>query len=109
MDTVRNEEDREDGAVTARQNLDRLQRIVERTLVLLQEMLEEPGQFRTAQKQPGENGGDERVFRLDTRALKEFISALKELRGLVDQEDPDLPREEGLRVIFEAGEEAFNE
>ena len=51
----------------------------------------------------------ERVFRLDTRALKEFISALKELRGLVDQEDPDLPREEGLRVIFEAGEEAFNE
>ena len=102
MDTVYLEEQE----ALARKNLSRLQRIVERTLELLQEVLEEPGQFRQEEK-----AGEERRVRLDTRAVKEFISALKELRTLVEAGE-EVPREETaeeIRVVFEAGDAAFNE
>lgn len=70
----------------------RLERLVGLIMDLMEQTLEEMGE--------GEVRG------ADTKALREIISALKELKGLLPQEEP---RQEGLRVIFEAGEEAFNE
>lgn len=83
----------------------RLQRIVEGTMELLEQLLEDPGQFLQPGKRIGENGEEEPCQKLDTRALKEFVSVLKELKALAGEEQTA----QGLRVVFEAGEDAFNE
>ena len=58
-------------------------------------------------KSDGDADQEERVYRkVDTKALREFVSGLKELKSLLREE---LEPSGDIRVIFEAGEEAFNE
>lgn len=88
----------------------RLQAILARTMDLAEEILDDEDQFRRhLVKNRGEGEAElvEQVYRkVDTKALKEFISGLKELRAMTGQEEAP---QEPLRVIFEAGEDCFNE
>ena len=51
---------------------------------------------------------EERIFRkLDTKALKEVTAALKDLKAMVQGGEDD--QDNQVRVVFEAGEEEWNE
>ena len=84
-----------------------LRELTEQTVEMVELILKDKKQFRRHfVKGKGEAEQEERVYKkVDTKALKEFISALRELKELLggDQGSGD------IRVIFEAGEEAFNE
>ena len=86
-----------------------LRGLTEQTVEMMEQILRDKKQFRRHfVKVKGEEvDQEERVYKkVDTKALKEFISALRELKELLGRE------EEGsrdIRVVFEAGEEAFNE
>ena len=87
-----------------------LRGLTEQTVEMMEQILRDKKQFRrhfVKVKGDGETDQEERVYKkVDTKALKEFISALRELKELLGGE------EEGsrdIRVVFEAGEEAFNE
>ena len=92
-----------------KENLPRLQELTEQTVAMMEQILRDKKQFRrhfVKVKGDGETDQEERVYKkVDTKALKEFISALRELKELLGQEQ----QETALRVVFEAGEEAFNE
>lgn len=87
----------------------RLQGLTEQTMELMEQILKDKKQFRrhfVKVKGEGEADQEERVYKkVDTKSLKEFVAALRELKGLLGEEE----REDNLlRVIFEAGEEDFN-
>lgn len=71
----------------------RLQGLIGRTMDLMEQILEDMGR------------ADQEDRRVDTRSLKEFVSGLKELKSMLQEEQP---AQEVLRVVFEAGEEDFN-
>lgn len=87
----------------------KLEETVVRLLRLLQQDFEDPQQFhRYLVKIKGTEEPEERIFqKLDTKALKEVTSALKELKALL--RDGEEPEEKELRVVFDAGEEDWNE
>ena len=86
-----------------------LRGLTEQTVEMMEQILKDRKQFRrhfVKVKGDGETDQEERVYKkVDTKALKEFISALRELKELLGEEE----RSGDIRVIFEAGEEAFNE
>ena len=86
-----------------------LRGLTEQTVEMMEQILRDKKQFRrhfVKVKGDGETDQEERVYKkVDTKALKEFISALRELKELLGEEE----RSGDIRVIFEAGEEAFNE
>lgn len=88
----------------------RFQSLISRTMDLMEEILEDEQQFNRHLVKPRSDAAsdqEERIYRkVDTKALKEFVAGLKELRTMLPGEDAG---ENALRVIFEAGEEAFNE
>ena len=88
----------------------RLRGLIGRTMDLMEEILEDEQQFnRHLVKLRGDSSAEqeERIYRkVDTKALKEFVAGLKELRTMLPEEDTGANE---LRVVFEAGEEAFNE
>ena len=75
---------------------ERFSRLVDKTMDLMERILEDMGQSEDPE-QPGCRG--------DTKSLKEFVSGLKELKSMLQEEAAP---QETLRVIFEAGEEDFN-
>jgi len=86
----------------------RFQALLEKTMERMEEMVEDREQFnRILIKVKTDPEQEEQTFRLaDTKALKEFVAGLKELKAML----PGQAREDtGVRVIFEAGEDAFNE
>ena len=85
-----------------------LRGLTEQTVEMVEQILRDKKQFRRHfVKVKGEEvDQEERVYKkVDTKALKEFISALRELKELIGEEQGS----SGIRVVFEAGEEAFNE
>lgn len=86
-----------------------LRGLTEQTVEMMEQILRDKKQFRrhfVKVKGDGETDQEERVYKkVDTKALKEFISALRELKELLGQEQGS----GDIRVVFEAGEEAFNE
>ena len=86
-----------------------LRGLTEQTVEMMEQILRDRKQFRrhfVKVKGDGETDQEERVYKkVDTKALKEFISALRELKELLGQEQGS----GDIRVVFEAGEEAFNE
>ena len=86
-----------------------LRGLTEQTVEMMEQILRDKKQFRrhfVKVKGDGETDQEERVYRkVDTKSLKEFISALRELKELLGEEQSS----SGVRVVFEAGEEAFNE
>ena len=103
------ERSRASGGAPAGNTARRLEETVEKMLKLLQQDFEDPQQFhRYLVKIKGTEEPEERIFqKLDTKALKEVTSALKELKALL--RDGEEPEEKELRVVFEAGEEDWNE
>ena len=87
----------------------RLEETARMLLELLQADFADRQQFhRYLVKTKGADELEERIFgKLDTKALKEVTAALKDLKAMLQraEEDP----EGGLRVVFEAGEEEWNE
>ena len=85
-----------------------LRGLTEQTVEMMEQILRDRKQFRRHfVKVKGEEvDQEERVYKkVDTKALKEFISALRELKELIGEDQSS----SGVRVVFEAGEEAFNE
>ena len=82
----------------------------QKLLAVLGEALEDDKQFfryLVKTKAGAEGDLEERVFRkLDTKQLKEVVGVLKDLKALAQEEGGE---ENTLRVIFEAGEEEWNE
>ena len=87
----------------------RLTEAVERALEVVREALEDEQQFhRYLVKPRGTEEPEEQIFeKLDTKSLKEVTAALKDLKALLRQTEEE--PEGGLRVVFEAGEEEWNE
>jgi hypothetical protein len=85
-----------------------LRGLTEQTVEMMEQILKDRKQFRRHfVKVKGEEvDQEERVYKkVDTKALKEFISALRELKELIGEEQGS----SGIRVVFEAGDAAFNE
>ena len=83
-----------------------LRGLTEQTVEIVEQVLRDKKQFRRHFVKGKDADQEERVYKkVDTKALKEFISALRELKELLGEEE----RSGDIRVIFEAGEEAFNE
>ena len=90
-----------------RQPEERFAQLLDRTMDLMETILEDKDQFHRHLVKTKAEGEAEQIYsKVDTRALKEFVSGLKELRSLLPQEEAP---SQGLQVIFAAGEEAFNE
>ena len=83
-----------------------LRGLTEQTVEMVEQILRDKKQFRRHFVKGKDADQEERIYKkVDTKALKEFISALRELKELLGEEE----RSGDIRVIFEAGEEAFNE
>ena len=83
-----------------------LRGLTEQTVEMMEQILRDKEQFRRHFVKGKDTDQEERVYgKVDTKALKEFISALRELKELLGEEQSS----SGVRVVFEAGEEAFNE
>ena len=83
-----------------------LRGLTEQTVEMVEQILRDKKQFRRHFVKGKDTDQEERVYKkVDTKALKEFISALRELKELIGEEQGS----SGIRVVFEAGEEAFNE
>ena len=83
-----------------------LRGLTEQTVEMVEQVLRDKKQFRRHFVKGKDADREERVYKkVDTKALKEFISALRELKELVGEDQGS----SGVRVVFEAGEEAFNE
>ena len=88
----------------------RFEGLLERTMERMEAVMADEKQFRrhfVKSRSDGDTDQKERVYRkVDTKALKEFVAALGELKELLGEQQR---RDDALRVVFEAGEEAFNE
>ena len=83
-----------------------LRGLTEQTVEMVEQILRDKKQFRRHFVKGKDADQEERVYKkVDTKALKEFISALRELKDLLGEEQSS----GDIRVVFEAGEEAFNE
>ena len=87
----------------------RLTEAVEKALKVVQDAFEDEKQFhRYLVKTKGAEELEERIFRkLDTKALKEVTAALKDLKAMLQGGEDD--QDNQVRVVFEAGEEDWNE
>ena len=103
------ERSRASGGAPAGNTARRLEETVEKMLKLLQQDFEDQQQFhRYLVKTKGAEELEERIFRkLDTKALKEVTAALKDLKAMVQGGEDD--QDNQVRVVFEAGEEDWNE
>ena len=88
----------------------RFESLLLRTMDRMEAVMADEKQFRrhfVKSKGEGDIDQKERIYRkVDTKALKEFVAALGELKDLLGEEETV---DTALRVVFEAGEEAFNE
>lgn len=88
----------------------RLTEAVERALEVVREALEDEQQFHrylVKTKADGAEELEERIFRkLDTKSLKEVTAVLKDLKAMVQEAGSQNAQ---VRVVFEAGEEDWNE
>lgn len=83
-----------------------LRGLMEQTVEMVEQILRDKKQFRRHFVKGKDADQEERVYKkVDTKALKEFISALRELKELIGEDRGS----SDIRVVFEAGEEAFNE
>ena len=82
---------------------DRLTEAADKLLKLVEKALDDPGQFNLAE---GQN-----LQKLDTKALKEVTAVFKEVSAMVrERHGMDGKQEENtIRVVFAAGDEAWNE
>ena len=103
------ERSRASGGAPAGNTARHLEETVEKMLKLLQQDFEDQQQFhRYLVKTKGAEELEERIFRkLDTKALKEVTAALKDLKAMVQGGEDD--QDNQVRVVFEAGEEDWNE
>lgn len=88
----------------------RFEGLLERTMERMEAVMADEKQFRrhfVKSKGEGDIDQKERVYKkVDTKSLKEFVAALGGMKELLGREEQ---LESSLRVVFEAGEEAFNE
>ena len=86
-----------------------LEETAKKILKQLQADFEDQQQFhRYLVKTKGAEELEERIFRkLDTKALKEVTAALKDLKAMLQGGEDD--QDNQVRVVFEAGEEDWNE
>lgn len=88
----------------------RFDSLLECTMERMEAVMADEKQFRRHfVKGKGEDGIEqkERVFKkVDTKSLKEFVAALGGMKELLGEKEI---LDTALRVVFEAGEEAFNE
>jgi len=88
----------------------RLRDLIGRTMDLMEEILRDELQFNrhlVKVKSEGDAEQGERIYRkVDTKALMEFVAGLKELKSMIQEEAAP---QTGIHVVFEAGEEEFNE
>lgn len=86
-----------------------LEETAKKILKQLQADFEDQQQFhRYLVKPRGTEEPEEQIFeKLDTKSLKEVTAALKDLKALLRQTEEE--PEGSLRVVFEAGEEEWNE
>ena len=70
----------------------RFQSLISRTMDLMEEILEDEQQFNRHLVKPRSDAAsdqEERIYRkVDTKALKEFVAGLKELRTMLDEVNP---------------------
>ena len=87
----------------------RLTEAVEKALKVVQDAFDDEKQFhRYLVKTKGAEELEERIFqKLDTKALKEVTAALKDLKAMLQGGEDG--QDNQVRVVFEAGEEAWNE
>lgn len=87
----------------------RFESLLERTMERMEAVMADEKQFRrhfVKSRGEGDTDQKERVYKkVDTKALKEFVAALGELKELLGEEER---ADNALRVVFEAGEEEFN-
>ena len=83
---------------------------MEKMLKLLQQDFEDQQQFHRylVKTKAGADGDlEERIFqKLDTKSLKEVTAVLKDLKAMVQEASGG---DAQVRVVFEAGEESWNE
>ena len=88
----------------------RLTEAVEKALKVVQDAFEDEKQFHRylVKTKAGADGDlEERIFqKLDTKSLKEVTAVLKDLKAMVQEASGT---DTQVRVVFEAGEEAWNE
>ena len=101
----------EKGAEAVEQEKSALLRgLTEQTVEMMEQILKDRKQFRrhfVKVKGDGETDQEERVYKkVDTKSLKEFVAALGGMKELLGEKES---LDTALRVVFEAGEEAFNE
>ena len=88
----------------------RLTEAVEKALKVVQDAFDDEKQFHrylVKTKADGAEELEERIFRkLDTKSLKEVTAVLKDLKAMVQEASGS---DTQVRVVFEAGEEAWNE
>ena len=88
----------------------RLTEAVEKALKVVQDAFDDEKQFHrylVKTKADGAEELEERIFRkLDTKSLKEVTAVLKDLKAMVQEAGSQNAQ---VRVVFEAGEEDWNE
>lgn len=88
----------------------RFDSLLERTMERMEAVMADEKQFRrhfVKSKGDGDIDQKERVYKkVDTKSLKEFVAALGGMKELLGEKEI---LDTALRVVFEAGEEAFNE
>ena len=88
----------------------RLTEAVEKALRVVQDAFEDEKQFHRylVKTKAGADGDlEERIFqKLDTKSLKEVTAVLKDLKAMVQEASGG---DAQVRVVFEAGEESWNE
>ena len=88
----------------------RLTEAVEKALKVVQDAFEDEKQFHRylVKTKAGADGDlEERIFqKLDTKSLKEVTAVLKDLKAMVQEASGG---DAQVRVVFEAGEESWNE
>ena len=89
--------------------MQQLKAAVDRALEAVDRVFADKKQFRRHLINPGKEDMEERVLhKVDTRALKEATSVLKDLAGLMAELEGGQTAQ-GVHVIFDAGEEDWND
>ena len=98
----------EDLQTVQEQYTNRLTEAADKLLKLVEKALDDLGQFYPAPRAGAEG---QRLQKLDTKALKEVTAVFKEVSAMVRElHGMDGKQEENtIRVVFAAGDEAWNE
>lgn len=90
------------------ENQSALKQTALRALETLDRVFADEKQFHRHLINPGKEDMEERIVnKVDTKALKEAASVLKELAGLLWELEGGSPQEQEVRVVYDSGEEGW--